>query len=252
MIASPYTKLLCSQWNVSTAAALLVCSVEAARRHRVADDGWVFPVASAESNAMVPLTARRDLHRSPGFALAGRRALELAGTTLDDVDHLDLYSCFPSAVRVQARELGADEGRALTVTGGMTFAGGPLNNYVLQSTAAVADRLRGGRGTTGVVTTVSGMLTKQAVAVWSSDPPAAFRTAEVGEEALAATATVPVVDEAHGEGRVVGGTVLHERGVPTAAVALVDLPDGTRTVATGAPAELPVGATVRVEGQSLR
>jgi acetyl-CoA C-acetyltransferase len=199
----------------------------------------------------VPLTARRDLHRSAGFAAAGARALELAGTDVDAVDHLDLYSCFPAAVRVQARELGITGERPLTITGGMTFAGGPLNTYVLQSTAAMADRLRGTRSR-GLVTTISGMLTKQAVAVWSGDPPPAFRNAEVGDEARRATPTVEVVDEAHGEGRVVSWTVLHERGEPTATVAVVDLPRGARTVASGAPTELAVGEAVRVEGQSLR
>jgi acetyl-CoA C-acetyltransferase len=252
MIATPYTKRLCSQWNVSSAAALVLCSVDAARRHGVPDEGWVFPVAAAESNAMVPLTARRDLHRSAGFVRAGARALELAGTTVDAVHHLDLYSCFPAAVRVQARELGVDGERPLTVTGGMTFAGGPLNSYVLQSTAAMAERLRVAPGTTGLVTTVSGMLTKQAVALWSSGPPPAFRSAEVGEEARRATPVVDVVDEAHAEGRVAGWTTLHERGTPTATVAVVDLPGGARTVATGEPRDLAVGDAVRVEGQSLR
>jgi hypothetical protein len=97
------------------------------------------------------------------------------------------------------------------------------------------------------------MLTKQAVAVWGSDPPGAFRSAEVGDEARATTATLPVVDEASGAGRVAGWTVLHERGTPTVAVAVVDLATGERTVATGEPTtELEVGETVRVEGQSLR
>jgi acetyl-CoA C-acetyltransferase len=251
MIATPYTKRLCSQWNVSSAAALVLCSVGAARRHAVPDDGWVFPVAAAESNAMVPLTARRDLHRAAGFALAGTRALELAGTAIDAVDHIDLYSCFPAAVRVQARELGVDGERPLTVTGGMTFGGGPLNTYVLQSTSAMADRLRG-HAATGLVTTVSGMLTKQAVALWSGAPPRAFRSAEVGEEVRRATPVVEVADEASGDGRVAAWTTLHERGTPTATVAVVDLPGGTRTVATGEPRDLAVGDAVRVEGQSLR
>jgi acetyl-CoA C-acetyltransferase len=251
MIATPYTKRLCSQWNVSSAAALVLCSVGAARRHAVPDDGWVFPVAAAESNAMVPLSTRREIHRSAGFALAGTRALELAGTAIDAVDHIDLYSCFPAAVRVQARELGVDGERPLTVTGGMTFGGGPLNTYVLQSTSAMADRLRG-HAATGLVTTVSGMLTKQAVALWSGAPRRAFRSAEVGEEVRRATPVVEVADEASGDGRVAAWTTLHERGTPTATVAVVDLPGGTRTVATGEPRDLAVGDAVRVEGQSLR
>lgn len=40
---------------------------------------------------------------------------------IDEVDHVDLYSCFPSAVQVAAAELGLpvdDPARPLTVTGG--------------------------------------------------------------------------------------------------------------------------------------
>ena len=32
--------------------------------------------------------------------------LELAGVGVDDIDHVDVYSCFPSAVQVAAAELG--------------------------------------------------------------------------------------------------------------------------------------------------
>ena len=131
-----------------------------------------------------------------------------------------------------------------------SFAGGPLNNYVLQSTAAMADRLRGNPAT-GLVTTVSGMLTKQGVAVWSGRPPFAFRSAEVGEETRRHTPLVEVVDEADGEGVVAGWTTLHERGTPTATVAVVDLPGGARTIATGEPRDLAVGDRVQVGGQSL-
>jgi len=151
-------------------------------------------------------------------------------------------------VRVQLRELGVPAGRPLTVTGGMTFAGGPLNNYVLQATARLASLLRGRPASTGVVTAVSGMLTKQAVAVWSSEPPDAFRSAEVGDEVLAATATCPVVDEPDGLGRVAGWTVVHEGAVPALAVVLVDLPSGARTVVSAPPDAPEVGASVRVRG----
>ncbi len=58
---------------------------------------------------------------------------------------IEVYSCFPSAVRVQQRALGLDPARVPTVTGGMAFAGGPFNNFVLQATVAVAERLRGDR-----------------------------------------------------------------------------------------------------------
>src|SRR5690606_32363197 len=86
-LASPYNKWHNSQWNVDQAAAFVLCSVEAARAHGVPEDRWVFPHAIVESNLMVPVSQRRLVHRSPGFAVAGRRAFELAGTSIDDVAH---------------------------------------------------------------------------------------------------------------------------------------------------------------------
>ena len=72
--------------------------------------------------------------------------LEMAGTSVADLDYVDLYSCFPSAVQVAAHELGLPvgvESRPLTVTGGLTFAGGPWNNYVTHAIATMVEVLRG-------------------------------------------------------------------------------------------------------------
>ena len=88
-----------------------------------------------------------------------------------DVARFELYSCFPIAVRVQARELGVAPGRRLTVSGGMAFAGGPLNNFVFQSLVRMVEALRRDRRGAGMVTAVSGMLTKQGVSLWSAMPP---------------------------------------------------------------------------------
>jgi acetyl-CoA C-acetyltransferase len=244
MISTPYTKRLCSQWNVDQAAALLLTSVEAAQAAGISPDRWVFLRAGAESQAMVPLPARAEVHRSFGTAIAARAALGSLGITVDDVAHLDLYSCFPAAVQVQARELGIalDAGstadRPLTVTGGMTFAGGPLNSYVLHSTAAMADVLRADPGSVGMVTSVSGMLTKPAIALWSTDPGAdGFAAIDVTDEARAAIATRPVDAAATGSGTVVAHTVVHERGRPVRTVAIVELASGARTVAVDADAD---------------
>ncbi|MGZ4708806.1 MAG: acetyl-CoA acetyltransferase [Acidimicrobiales bacterium] len=231
MIASPYTKRLCSQWNVDQGAALLLTSVGAAERLGVPRHRWVFPLAAAGSQAMIPLPCRASIERSPATALAGRSVLDHAAIGLDAVAHLDVYSCFPAAVQVQARELGLSLERPLTVTGGMTFAGGPLNSYVLHSTAAMADVLRADAGSVGLVTSVSGMLTKPGVALWSTEPGPGFRAADVTDEALATTETRPLDPDATGAGRIVAHTVVHERGIPARLVALVEMDDGRRTVA---------------------
>ena len=237
MIASPYTKRLCSQWNVDQGAALLLTSVGAAERFGVPRHRWVFPVAAAGSQAMIPLPNRASIERSPATASTAARLLDLAGVDLDSVAHLDIYSCFPAAVQVQARELGLSLDRQLTVTGGMTFAGGPLNSYVLHSTAAMAVVLRADPGSVGLVTSVSGMLTKPGMAMWSTEPGDGFRLGDVTDEALSATETRPLDPDGVGDGRIVAHTVVHERGVPARLVALVELDDGRRTVAVDADPE---------------
>ena len=233
MLALPYTKLLTSQWNVDQAAGLILCAAGVARALRVPEARWVFPLGIAESNHMVPLAERAHIARCPGFAIAGQRLAERVGIAAAAADVLEVYSCFPAAVRLQCRELGIDHSRTLTVTGGMAFAGGPLNNFVLQAMVRTADVLRSQPGVTALVTAVSGMVTKQGVSLWASHAPQRrFTYDDVAADVAAATETVDVDGDRTGTGRVAGYTVLHERGTPRRGVALVDFADGTRTLAT--------------------
>ncbi len=232
MLAFPYTKYHNTQWNVDQAGALLFCSVEKAQALGIPAEKWVFPLASTESNYMVNTSQRSDLAGSAGAKLAGSKALELAGLSVDDLDLLEMYSCFPSAVQIYAREMGIDLGRQLTVTGGMTFGGGPLNNYVLQSTCRMAELLREQPGSKGLVTSVSGMLTKQGFGVWSTTPnPQGFGFADVTTQAKAEAPPVELVAAESGEGEVVGCTVLYHGDNPLRGVAVVTLDSGQRTVA---------------------
>jgi len=234
-VALPYNKCHCSQWNVDQAGALIMCSVEAARARGVPEERWVFPHALVESNHVVPVVNRADIHRSPGFALAGSRALALAGTGMDGITHVDLYSCFPAAVLVQAAELGLGLDPPPTITGGMTFAGGPFNNYMVQSTVRMVEVLRADPGSLGLVTAISGMITKQGVVVWGSrPPPSGYRSQDVSELAAARTATVPVRSDAPGQAAsVVTYTVLYgPTGDPERAVVIAALADGSRAIAT--------------------
>jgi acetyl-CoA C-acetyltransferase len=233
-LATPYTSWLATHWTVDQAAALLLCSVEAARRHGVSTDRWVFPRVALNAGAEIPLSRRRHLHRWPAMGLLGRRAAEHLGRPLAEVEHLETYSCFPSAVRVQQRELGLDPDGTPTVTGGMAFAGGPFNNFTYQATAAVVDRLRSAPGTEGAVTTVSGLLTKPGLAVWATTPPEEPPlVADLGDEALAATETAVVHLGHHGSATVVGHTVATRAGQDPQLMVIAELEDGTRCVAVG-------------------
>ena len=211
---------------------------------------------------MVAVTARADLGTCPGALIAGRAALEPFGIGPDDLDLVDLYSCFPVAVETYAEALGLDLDRDLTVTGGMSFGGGPYNNYVLQSTARLGRLLRTGHGRKGLVSAVSGVLTKQGFGLWSTDrPPGGFHAAEVTETVAATVGEKPVLADYTGSGRIAGYTVLHEPNQPVRAIAVVDLDGGARALATSADPAVTgafegdrefVGAPLAVGGESFR
>jgi len=248
MYCAPYTKWHCSQWNVDQAAALVLCSADAARRHGVSRDHWVFPLGAVESNAMVPLSRREPLHHSPAMRAGADALAELTGVHPRDADYLELYSCFPSAVQVQADELGLDDERVPTVTGGMAFAGGPLNNANLQALAKMVEVLREHPGAVGLVTCISGMITKHGMALWSSAPLAGgFRSADVSDATMRQSTVRELVAGYEGTARVDGYTVVHSReGRPERAIVVATTVDGRRCVAANTDDEL-VGAMVTDE-----
>ncbi len=254
MLAFPYTKLHTSQWNVDQAAGLVLCSLATARALGIPAERYVYPLAVADANQMLPLAARPALHRVPGFRHAGRRALAHAGLGTGDLRHLELYSCFPVAVRVQARELGIDEARPLTVTGGMTFAGGPLNNFVLQALVKLVERLRTDRGASGLLSAVSGILTKQGVSLWSAQPPERpFAFFDVTEETAREQAPLPLVERAEGPAHVAGYTVLCEGERVARLACICDLAGGRRTLAASDdPALAELGMREELAGRSVR
>jgi acetyl-CoA C-acetyltransferase len=242
--AFPYGKLHISQWNVDQAAGLVFCSAATARSLGISREKWVFPLAVADANHMTPFTERRALDRCSGFAHSGRRALERSGRAMADVVHRELYSCFPVAVRMQQRELAIADDRPPTVTGGMAFAGGPLNHFTFHALVRLAQILRADRGSAGYLSAVSGILTKQGASVWSSEPgdrPFAFD--DVTEATARDTESITLVEGAEGDAVVASYTVLYEKGEPARSVLLCDLEDGRRTIAQTADAALAALAT---------
>ncbi|MEH6584459.1 MAG: hypothetical protein V7754_21175 [Halioglobus sp.] len=232
MLAFPYTKLHNSQWNVDQGAGLIFCSVELAQSLGIDRSQWIFPRASTESNFMSVVAARKDLGGCAGFRVAGEVAMKMAGVSFDDIRLREFYSCFPAAVRSQVQEFGMQQAGDLTVTGAMTFGGGPLNNFVFQATVKMAQLLREQPTEVGLVTTVSGMLTKQACALWSATPNAGgWDYADVTEQVREQTTVCDVVADYSGSAVVAGYTVLYQGDNPWRAVAVFDLPDQQRTVA---------------------
>ena len=166
MIGLPYTKYMNSNNDVDQGAALILCSVERARELGISDDRFVFPLSGADCHEHQYVSNRWSFTETPAIALGGRLALELAGCSIDDVEIVDLYSCFPSAVQLGAQSLGLGLDRQLTRTGGLAFAGGPWNNYVMHSIATVVREFRERPQSKGLVWANGGYCTKHAFGVY--------------------------------------------------------------------------------------
>lgn len=232
MLAFPYTKLHNAQWNVDQASALLFVSVALAEKLNIPRERWIFPQVFTEANHMLNITARGDLHRCLGAAIAGAVAFDAAACKPQDLDYLELYSCFPIAVASYARELNIPTNMDWSFSGGMPFAGGPFNNFVLHTVAQLAQRLRQKPGGRGMVTTVSGILTKQGFGIWGTEPGTnGFQFVDVTGEVAAKTKVAEVIGDYAGHGVIAAYTVLHKRTGADRAVAIIDLPDNHRTIA---------------------
>jgi len=195
LVSWPYTKLMNSNIQTDQAAAVFLCSHSRADELGIPADRRVYIHGSSHATEPWFFSEREDLGRSPALAAAVGSAFRQAGVGIDDVAHLDIYSCFPSAVRVAGIEIGYDpltDSREPTVTGGLAFAGGPGNAYVLQSVASMTDRLRENPGDKGLVTAVGWYLTKHAAGLYGAHPPTTpFAAAEVHPETAGARNVAP-------------------------------------------------------------
>jgi acetyl-CoA C-acetyltransferase len=239
MIGFPYPKLMNSNNDVDQGAAIIMCTVEAARKMGVAEDRWVFPHAGTDSHEHPFVSNRDTFARTPAIELGGRQVLDLAGVGIDDVSVIDLYSCFPSAVQLGAQSLGIDitpgSGRQWSRTGGLTFAGGPWNNYVMHAIATVVGDLRDRPGEYGLIWANGGFATKHAFGVYSTTPPTTpFRhgSPQADVDALPSRELAAPADAA-GPATIEAYSVMFNRdGTPETALAACLLADGRRAWGT--------------------
>jgi len=214
VVSEPFTKRLCAMMRVNQGAALVLTSLGVARAAGIGAQA-VFCWSSGEATDVWFPTARPHLERSPAMAAATHGALGAAGIDIDDVDCLDLYSCFPCAVELATDAIGIrlDDHRALTVTGGLPYFGGPGSNYTLHAIATVVNRLRADGGI-GLITSFGWYATKHAVGVYGAAPPASgYRVADTSASQRAidhdAVEVAAGVDAGASKAVVIGATVAY-------------------------------------------
>jgi acetyl-CoA C-acetyltransferase len=227
----PYTKHEVAVMDVDMSAALLVATAEKAHALGVGEDRRLYLSGWAHAEDPASIAERADMSRSAAMAVAGRHALSSAGIGLDEIDAFDLYSCFPSSVRLACDAIGLelDDPRGLTVTGGLPYAGGPASGYMTHAIASAVDRLRAQPGR-ALLTGVGMHMAKHVAAVWSSAggasssaPDLAALQAEVDadqhRESLLTTWSGPATVRAY--------TVAHGRdGAPVQGLVVLDTAEG--------------------------
>jgi acetyl-CoA C-acetyltransferase len=248
-IGYPYTKYLNSNMFVDQAAALLLMSSSAADRLGVAVEKRVYLHGSADTHEKMLVSERVNYHSSPAVRVGAAHALAEAGIGTADLGHMDLYSCFSSAVEIAADEIGIahDDPRGLTLTGGLPYFGGPGNNYSMHGIAEVAAKCRAHPGSRGLVFANGGYLTKHSFGVWSTAPRAFSRTDPATYQAgIDAMESPKLTEKPDGAGTVEAYTVIHDKGVPAFAILIGRLnADGSRFLAQihdnpGALIDVPV------------
>jgi acetyl-CoA C-acetyltransferase len=243
MVSEPYTKSMCSFPTIDLAAAVLVTSTEHARRVGVTSTP-VHPWGVTSASQAGPPSTWPELHRPVSLDVAVARVIESTATDVREIGGFDFYSCFPAAVELASAAFGFDplvDPRPLTRTGGLPYFGGPGASYNLHGIACTVEDLRADPGSIGAVVGVGGAIHDFSVGIYSvAEPrrPASFTDATDVTERLRAE-MVPLARDQRGEATVEAMTVVHEREAgPVGAPVLVRLPDGSRTGARAASAEL--------------
>jgi acetyl-CoA C-acetyltransferase len=259
MVGYPYTKYMVAIMDVDMAAALIVTSHERADALGVPKDQRVYLRGWCYATDPVYVAEHREMWRSPALAAAAGEALRGASAAVDDVAHLDLYSCFASSLHFARDALGIapTDARALSVTGGLPYHGGPGSGYMTHSIAQMTRDLRADPGSLGMVSGVGMTMTKHVFGVYSTAPgPVGPPDSESVQHRLDEAGTVAIADEYDGDAEVAAYSVVHGRdGEPEWALLVCDVGPAQRAYARATEPELLaraeseelVGETVRLQ-----
>jgi acetyl-CoA C-acetyltransferase len=244
----PYTKRLVSQDAVNQSAALLLTNVGKAKSLKIDPAKWVFLHGYAEAFD-APVYLRPNVGRSVAMAKVIQETLKIADTSVADIDHFDIYSCFPCAVSsaCEVLNLPTDGSVSLTQTGGLPFFGGPGNNYSMHGIAEMVNTLRRESDDYGLVTTNGGMLSKHAAGVFSCQPHGVsgkkidwstlFLSRFTAEDFPSCSPAV-----APQKGKIISYTVIYARNVVNQCIVIAENENGERFVAQSNEADVIITA----------
>jgi acetyl-CoA C-acetyltransferase len=234
LIAFPYSKLMVANAAVNQGAAVIVASLKVARAAGVPEERLVYVGKGAAAHEDDDPLIRPRFDRSDSMQVSLERALELNGIGAEDLDHLELYSCFPCVPKMARRVLGLPPARPATVFGGLTFGGGPIGNYMTHAAASMVEALRKS-GTNGLLFANGGFATHNHTILLTRTPQPAGtfpQDFDFQDDADAARGEHIPVDETYaGPATIETYTVLYDRvGEPRHGVVVGRAPNGQRVI----------------------
>lgn len=238
-IAFPYTKLQVANSAVNQGAGFLVASLAEARRRGVDEKRLIFVGHGASAREDEDFLRRDSYAASSSLAVSIERCLELNRIDAVQLDHVELYSCFPCVPKLARRVLDWPLDRPITVFGGLTFGGGPIGNYMSHAVACMVEKLRessGAREARGLLFANGGYATHNHTILLSNRPTGATfpQNYDCQAEADARRGEIPPVHEDYlGPATLETWTVHFDRaGSPRSGTVVARTPEGARTLAT--------------------
>ena len=234
-LAFPYSKLMVANSSVNQGAGFIVTSLAKALAHGLSERQLVYVGCGAAAHEPDDFLERDTYFHSVGMTVSLQRTLELNGLGVDDLDFVELYSCFPCVPKMARRVIGWPVQKAATVFGGLTFGGGPIGNYMSHAVVSLVQSLRRG-GRQGLLFANGGFAAHNHSIILSRTPTAAGRFPQdydFQQEADARRGPIPpLVEGYNGPGVIETFTVLYERdGSPRFGVVVARSPAGGRFLA---------------------
>lgn len=146
-IAYPYLKRMVANASVNQGAGFIVTSLARARAAGIAEERIIYVGQGAAAHETHSILKRDRYDRSAGMIITLQKTLQRNGLTSADLDHVELYSCFPCIPKMARRVIDWPLEKPITAFGGLTFGGGPIGNYMSHAIGSMVDTLRQVRGT---------------------------------------------------------------------------------------------------------
>lgn len=269
-IAWPYTKRMVANPMVNQGAAFLLTNLARARELGIPEERLIHVWGGAEAREHQDFLQRDSYARSPAQDAVLSTLAERVGGA-EAFQAVELYSCFPCVPKMSMKTLGLGEDVPLTVTGGLSFFGAPLNNYMSHATVAMVRHLRAADTRPALLYGQGEFVTKHHGVVVAREPDrGAFEGApmSVQDRAELLRGAVPsVIDDYAGPATIETFTVIYGREQPDYGAVIARTAAGTRLIAQVPatdtatlqrlldPGESPVGLSgqvTRLDAKRLR